>query len=137
MIAYLDVNTEAAIADLNTIDYAIQGQVQQIVFSTARRYLASVKASTPVGTVKSAKRKPLSTGWEFRPVDPMRVHVANIRPHAHLAAEGWDHVNGDHVPPFVPWIKDAIATRAGMVTEIQHVVDGGVPMHLRALEVSR
>ena len=131
----LTVNIADAIADLATIDQTVPAQMQVIIARAAQTYASAAQARTPVGTQKKRAGQRLSTGWQTRPVDPLRVYVANIRPHAHLAAEGWTHVGGKQIAPFVPWIADAMRVRDRMVDDIQALVVGNFPVALRALQV--
>lgn len=133
---HLDLNLDDVYADLQAIDLALAGQAQRLILAAARQYEAKGKASTPVSTVKKAGHQRLSTGWRLRLMTPYRVHVVNIRPHAHLAAEGWDHVGGKHVPPFVSWIPAAMAVREQMVDQLTQLVQGAGLPRLRALEVT-
>ena len=133
----LTVDIAAAMADLATIDSVVPAQAQRIIAKAAQEYEAAGRATTPVGQEKKRAGQRLSTGWQRRVVGPLKVHVANIRPHAHLAAEGWHHVGGKQIGPFVPWIKQAIRERDEMVDELGNVVQSGFPAPLRALEVSR
>ena len=131
----LTVNIADAIADLATIDQTVPAQMQVIIARAAQTYASAAQARTPVGTQQKRAGQRLSTGWQTRPVDPLRVYVANIRPHAHLAAEGWTHVGGKQIAPFVPWIADAMRVRDRMVDDIQALVVGSFPGTLRALQV--
>jgi hypothetical protein len=128
--------------DLGTIERAVFAQTRDIVKRAADRFEAKAKASTPVGKhqyvyLKKGKSAPqrLSTGWQRRQIDPWKIYIANIRPHAHLAAKGWDHVHGKSIPPFVPWIKDAMVERERMVQELTDVLGANSPIVLRALEI--
>lgn len=131
----LSINIADAIADLATIDQAVPAQMQQIIARAAQTYASASQARTPVGAQKKRAGQRLSTGWQTRPIDPLRVHVANIRPHAHLAAEGWSHVSGKQIAPFVPWIADAMRVRDRMVDQIADLVVNSFPTSLRALQV--
>jgi len=131
----ISLNIADAIADLATIDQAVPAQMQVIIARAAQTYASAAQARTPVGTQKKRAGQRLSTGWQTRPVDPLRVYVANIRPHAHLAAEGWTHVGGKQIAPFVSWIPDAMRVRDRMVDDIQALVVGHFPGTLRALQV--
>lgn len=131
----LTVNIGDALADLATIDQAVPAQMQVIIARAAQTYASAAQARTPVGTQKKRAGQRLSTGWQTRVIGPLRVHVANIRPHAHLAAEGWTHVGGKHIAPFVPWIPDAMRVRDRMVDDIEALVVGSFPGTLRALQV--
>jgi len=124
-----------ALADLATIEQAVPAQMQVIIARAAQTYASAAQARTPVGTQKKRAGQRLSTGWQTRVIGPLRVHVANIRPHAHLAAEGWTHVGGKSIAPFVPWIPDAMRVRDRMVDDIEALVHGSFPVALRALQV--
>lgn len=132
----LTVDIEAAMADLATIDQVVPAQAQRIIARASQRFEGQAKARTPVGASRKAAGRRLSTGWQRRVAGPLRVHIANIRPHAHLAAEGWDHVSGKRIAAFVPWIGQAVAVRDDMVDELTATVQGGFPQRLRALEVT-
>lgn len=132
----LTVNLADALADLNTFDQVVPAQMQRIIARAAQRYESAAKASTPVGKKKKRDGQRLSTGWQRRAMDPTRVHIVNIRPHAHLAAEGFTHVGGKRVAPYVPWIGQAIRSREQMVDEMTQLVGVGFPARLRALEVT-
>lgn len=132
----LRINLEDALADLNTIDQVVPAQVQQIVARSAQRFDTAARASTPVGKKPKRSGQRLSTGWQRRVVDAARVQIVNIRPHAHLAAEGWNHVGGKRVAAFVPWIRQAVQERDRMVDEMTALVGRGFPTRLRALEVT-
>jgi len=131
----ININIGDALQDLDTIDAVVFAQTQQIVQKAGLTYEARALASTPVGKGKKRDNQRLSTGWQRRVKDPLRVHVVNIRPHAHLAALGWEHVGGKTIPPFVPWIKDAITIREAMVDELTTLLGPGFPARLRALEM--
>ena len=124
-----------ALADLATIEQAVPAQMQVIIARAAQTYASAAQARTPVGAEKKRAGQRLSTGWQSRVLSPLKVHVANIRPHAHLAAEGWSHVSGKQIAPFVPWIPDAIRVRDRMVDDIEALVHGSFPVALRALQV--
>jgi len=129
------INIGDALADLATIDQAVPAQMQVLIARAAQQFASTSQARTPVGAEKKRAGQRLSTGWQSRVISPLKVHVANIRPHAHLAAEGWSHVNGKTIAPFVPWIPDAMRVRDRMVDEIAALVAGSFPASLRALEV--
>lgn len=131
----LTVNVSDALADLTTIEQVVDAQSAQIIARTAQTFAAATRRDTPVGAKPKPAGQRLVTGWQTRPVGPLRVHVANIRPHAHLAAMGWDHVGGQRQVPFVRWIPTAITLRAAMVADMTDLVAGGFPAPLRALEV--
>jgi hypothetical protein len=131
----LRLNLEDVMADLNTIDEVVPAQVQRIVARSAQRFEAAAKGDTPVGKKTKRAGQRLSTGWQRRVVEPDRVEIVNIRPHAHLAAEGWNHVSGKRVAAFVPWIRQAVRERGRMVDEMTALVGRGFPVRLRALEV--
>ena len=131
------VNIGDALADLTTIDQAVPAQMQTIIARASQTYAATAQARTPIGKDKKRSGQRLSTGWQVRVLGPLRVHVANIRPHAHLAAEGWTHVGGKTIAPFVPWIPDAMRVRERMVDDIADLVGGSFPAPLRALQVTR
>lgn len=136
----LTVNVADAMADLDTIDRVVESQTQQIVQRAATKLEARVTATTPIGKAKKRAGQRLSTGWVRRErMERGNPHIAlaNTRPHAHLAAEGFEHVGGKHVAAFVPWIADAVRVRGEMVDELGQMVDGGLPVSLRALEVTR
>jgi len=130
------INIGDALADLDTIDQAVPAQMQVIIARAAQQYASTSQARTPVGTEKKRAGQRLSTGWQQRVLSPLKVHVANIRPHAHLAAEGWNHVSGKRIAPFVPWIPDAMRVRDRMVDDIEDLVQGSFPTSLRALRVT-
>ena len=130
----IDTNLADVLFDLDTIDATVLAQTQVIVRRAGEKYLAAARATTPVGTRNRAGRKPLSTGWQHRVKDPFRVHVVNIRPHAHLAAAGFEHVNGKEIAPWVPWMKEAIRIRAEMVDELTALLGPNFPARLRAME---
>lgn len=136
MNANVTLNLEQALADLLTIERVVPEQTSRIIAQAAQRFEARARASTPVGAGKKTSGQRLSTGWQRRQIDPLRVHIANIRPHGHLAAEGFQHVGGKSVSPFVPWIRDAMTERAHMVDQLTALVQGGLPASLRALEVT-
>lgn len=134
----VSLDIAGVLADLDAIDAEMSAQAQQIVSRAATTFERAAKASTPVGKAHRGRR-PLSTGWVRRDTkDAVHPHiaVANIRPHAHLAAEGFQHVGGKRVPPFVPWIRDAIRVREQMVNDLEHLLQGGLHVPLRALEVT-
>jgi hypothetical protein len=132
----LTINIGDALADLATIDQAVPAQMQVIIARASAQYASTSQARTPVGTEKKRAGQRLSTGWQTRQISPLKVYVANIRPHAHLAAEGWTHVGGKHIAPFVPWIPDAVHIRERMVDDIEDLVQGSFPTTLRALRVT-
>lgn len=136
----VEVNVTDALADLAAIDQAMPTQAQQIIARAAATFERAAKPSTPVGKKPKRAGQRLSTGWQRRdsanPLQPS-IAVVNIRPHAHLAAEGWNHIGGRRIAPFVPWIGDAIRVRGQMVDELEGLVQGGLPVTLRALEVTR
>jgi hypothetical protein len=135
--AAVTLNVDAAIADLQTIESVVTAQTQRLVAQAAQRYEATARAKTPVGTGKKTAGQRLSTGWQRRQKDPLTVYIANIRPHAHLAAEGFNHVHGKTVAPFAPsWIPDAMTERRHLVDQMTALVQGGLPASLRALEVT-
>jgi hypothetical protein len=131
----LTINLEAAMADLATIDQAVPAQAQVIIARAAQQYAARAQANTRVGKEKKRQGQRLSTGWQVRVISPMKVHIANVRPHAHLAAEGWEHVNGKTIARFQTWIPDAIRMREQMGEDIADIFGGSFPTPLRALEV--
>ena len=131
----LTINLEAAMADLATIDQAVPAQAQVIIARAAQQYAVQAQANTPIGKEKKRSGQRLSTGWQVRVISSMKVHIANVRPHAHLAAEGWSHVGGKDIKRFVPWIPDAIQTRERMGDDIADIVGSSFPAPLRALEV--
>lgn len=131
----IDINIADALLDLDTIDTVVLAQTSVIVKRAGEKYLAAARAATPVGKRDRPGRKPLSTGWQHRVKDPLRVHVVNIRPHAHLAAMGFEHVGGKTIAPWVPWIKEAIQIREAMVTDLTQLLGPSFPARLRALEM--
>lgn len=134
----LDLATtiEEALADLTTIESVVPAQARRIVAQSAQRLDARLRATTRVGRTRKPAGKRLSTGWQRRIGGPLNVQLANVRPHAHLAAEGWDHVGGQRIAPFVPWLREAVQTRAAMGDELTALVGLGFPAPLRALEVA-
>ena len=130
----IDTNLADVLFDLDTIDAVVLAQTQRIVKRAGERYLSVAQQTTPIGNRNRAGRKPLSTGWQHRVKDPFRVHVVNIRPHAHLAAAGFEHVGGDEIAPWVPWMKEAIRIRAEMVDELTALLGPNFPARLRAME---
>ena len=133
----LTVTVGDAIADLATIDQAVPAQMQILIARAGQSFAARAQSTTPIGKVTKRSGQRLSTGWQVRVLGPLRVHVANIRPHAHLAAEGFSHVGGRQIAPWVPWIPDAMQIRDRMVDDIADLVGGSFPAPLRALQVTR
>lgn len=131
----IDINIADALADLDTIDATVLAQTAVIIAKAATTYETRARATTPVGKAKKRDSQRLSTGWQRRVKDPYRVYVVNIRPHAHLAAMGWEHVGGEHLAPFVPWIKEAIQIREAMVDDLTRLLGPAFPARLRALEM--